>query len=70
MTSVYLQYTLNLFALLIDLDEEEEAAEADRAYPPVEATSPNQNSTDEEKLLISGTGSIEERQAGFTLSNR
>ena len=35
-----------------------------------EVATVTQNSTDEEKLLIGSGGSVEERQAGFTLTKR
>ena len=34
------------------------------------SVTPAQNSTDEEKLFIGSGGSVEERQAGFTLNRR
>lgn len=34
------------------------------------SATPAQNSTDEEKLFIGSSGSVEERQAGFTLNRR
>ena len=42
----------------------------DETEPEVAAVTSTQNSTDEEKLLIGSAGSVEERQAGFTLNRR
>lgn len=60
--NVFLSEELSVESEAKDLTEAAAEAEPEAAA--------GQNSTDEEKLLIGAGGSVEERQAGFSLNNR
>lgn len=76
-TDSYLIYTLQgtktnkTYKEVYFADVDDSICLASPSYSPDEVGSPNQNSTDEEKLLISGIGvSMEQKQADFSLNNR